>query len=639
MKILAFSDWRIQPFEMITDIVTDHKPDVILYAGDDLDRFVRLDKSLLLKTSSHLLKLNYPDLEPVLGKQNKLFTQKFKKNIQEIDFQSNDILQKLGIPFYYVNGNDDFVLHADSTYYTRIHNGYLFINGKCYTITETPKGRITIKEMDDLSFLFPKESEPNPNEDLKTDVTSAIGGGMYAPISPSFGKFTIQNKSEEITIFGSGCEFGLKSKIKNEPKEYADIYLSHLPPLGTLDLSVRFGINHIGSKKLLDAVKKYHPRLVICGHSHIWGGISGNIGETLVINVSSQDRDPSYGNYALINTDDWSIEMKTIEEKIMRTIRGLRTIRSKLNRKRMDVMINKNRKYGVDIDETLRNLSPWKLRCIRSPEELYKTMEKIEKLGVGTKRIKERFESLTWKEPKIIRKITINPDKHAFVDVETGLANGPEPGKLWLIGLWYDGDLRQFLFPKEKKEFLKYLKQNQITSLVSWTGYDRNALCPLLERTSIDIKFIDACQRTSNCVIWYTYRLHELYNALFPDKNDIVDLIPGHIAGLYADHLIISNKSCLYCPQKEVIIDQIKERNKVDILQMIEICRLLWRKDGGKECNAAIKDLTQADVDVTVENYRTAMLNRYGEKLDKSRIEKMVKNYRQALLKRVKNGY
>lgn len=36
---------------------------------------------------------------------------------------------------------------------------------------------------------------------------------------------------------------------------------------------------------------------------------------------------------------------------------------------------------------------------------------------------------------------------------------------------------------------------------------------------------------------------------------------------------------------------------------------------------------------MAVENYRTAMLNRYGEKLDESRIEKMVKDYRHALLK------
>ncbi|MBT9165043.1 MAG: hypothetical protein DDT23_01054 [candidate division WS2 bacterium] len=372
MKILALSDWRIQPLEMIIDLVEAHKPDAILYAGDDLYRFIPLDKSLLLKTPNHLLNLNYPDMKPVLGKQNKLFTQEFKKNIRELDFQSKDILQKLGIPFYYVNGNDDDFLLHDSIYYIRIHTGYFFINGKRCTITETPEGRITIKETDIRPYLFSKISESNPNEDLKTDVTSGIGGGIYAPISPSFGKFTIQKKSEEITIFGCECEFGLESKIKNKPTGYADIYFSHLPPLGTLDLSVRFGECHIGSKKLLDAIKKHHPKLVICGHSHRWGGISEKIGDTLVINVSSPDRDPSYGNYALIDTDDWSVEMKTVEEKTMRTIRGIGTIRSKLKGKRWDAIINKSpESMGVNIDETLINLSPWKQRCPISPEEPY----------------------------------------------------------------------------------------------------------------------------------------------------------------------------------------------------------------------------------------------------------------------------
>ncbi len=563
MKILAFSDWRIQPLEMIINLVETHKPDAILYAGDDLDRFIPLDKSLLLKTSSHLLKLNYPDLEPVLSKQNKLLTQKFKKFIQE-HFQSNDILQKLEIPFYYVNGNDEFVLYTDGTYYTRIHNGDFYINGKRYAITETPKRKITIKEVNPFYFL-PDDIEIDTDEDFEIDALSDSETGIYAPISPSFGNFAVRKNRKRITVFGCECEFGLKSKIKSKPKEYADIYLSHLPPLGLLDLSVRFGLNHIGSKKLLDSIRKYHPKLVICGHSHMWGGISEKIGDTLVVNVSSQDRDPSYGNYALIDTDDWSVEIKTVEEKTMRTIRGLSSIRRNLK----DVIISTHKeRRDTDINEALSNINSFII------SEKLEGMEKIEKLGVDTKRVKERIKSLRWKKPKIIKKITINPDKHAFVDVETGRANGPEPGQLWLIGLWYNGDLRQFLFPKMKRDFLKYLRQNQITSLVSWTGYDRKALRSVLPRANIT--FIDACQRTSNCVIWYSYRLHELYDALFPDKNDTIDLIPGHIAGLYADHLIISNKSCPYCPPKEEIIEQIKVRNRVDILQMIEICTSLW---------------------------------------------------------------
>ncbi|GAH52229.1 unnamed protein product, partial [marine sediment metagenome] len=132
--------------------------------------------------------------------------------------------------------------------------------------------------------------------------------------------------------------------------------------------------------------------------------------------------------------------------------------------------------------------------------------------------------------------------------------------------------------PQEKHKFLKYLRERNIKSLVSWTQYDMKVLRPILESENIKIKFLDACQRTANCLTWHTYQLHKLYNVLFPEKKDI-ELIPGRIAGLYADHLIISNESCPNCPKKESVIEKIKERNKIDILQMIEICKTLWNFD------------------------------------------------------------
>ena len=189
--------------------------------------------------------------------------------------------------------------------------------------------------------------------------------------------------------------------------------------------------------------------------------------------------------------------------------------------------------------------------------------------------IRERSDSFEWDYPKITRKITINPDEHVFVDVETGLANGDEPGKLWLIGILHNGDLRQFLFPTEKNDFFDYILQNRINSFVSWTRYDHKALNPILEKAKIKVKYMDACQRTSNCVIWHNYSLHELYNALFPEKQT-PDLIPGYVAGLYADHVIISGNNCKYCPPKEEMVERIKERNREDLLQMVEICRKLY---------------------------------------------------------------
>lgn len=563
MKILALSDWRIQPLEMIIDLVEAHRPDAVLYAGDDIHRFIPLGNHLLLKIGKHRLKLNYPALESLSGKQNKLLTNNSMKIIKSIDHKSNDFLRILQTQFYYVNGNDEIMLYADSNYYAQIFDKQLFLNCNHDVMAETLKRKIPVEPDDKLTAS------------KKIDLE-----GIYTLAYPSFGKFTIQKNAEEITIFGCESEYGLKSKIKNIPNGYADIYLSHLPPLGALDLSVRYDIEHVGSKDLLDAIDKYQPRLVICGHSHIWGGHIENIGSTLVINVSSQDRDPSYGNYALIDTENWSVQMKIIENKVKHRVRGMETIRKTLRNKRIEIIKKKTvgKDMMADIKRALKELDNYE-----TSEELDKILEKVEAFDINTKKVKERIESLKWKQPKIIRGISIDPQRHSFVDVETGLSKGSEPGRLWLIGLWNKGELKQFLYPEEKKDFFDYLKQNKITSLVSWTGYDSNSLRPELKAVNMTIKFIDACQRASNCVIWYTYQLNNLYKALFHNNHDANNLIPGNIAGLYADHLITSNRPCCYCPPKWKIMEAIKEKNRVDICQMVEICRLLWRWDQRKK--------------------------------------------------------
>lgn len=561
MRILAFSDWRVQPLGMIADIVRTEKPDAILYAGDDLDRFVALNQSIFIKTPNHILKLKYPGFKPATIKQEKLLSSNFKKLIKEVQLPNNDIMKKLGLPFYYVNGNDDPISFADNGYHMRIHDGHFYKDGKDYFISESTTGKITMKEKIHIpSYPFPGNTELNYNE-----------GWIFTPINPNFGEFKIPKDGEAITTFGFECEFGLKSKVKNKPIKYADIFLSHLPPLGVLDLSVRSGIDHIGSKELLTAIKKYQPRLVICGHSHIWGGFTKKIGNTQVINISSNDRVRSYGNYAVINTSDWSFEIRTIRDNTLRYIQGTKTFRDHVKE-----MFYINNTLNLDFDQRSD-------LCIKSnpegktTEEYIKNLKEFECMGVScARRLRERYESLNWQNPKIIKKIRLNPDKFAFVDVETGLSKGLVPGTLWLIGLWYKGKLNQFLYPIEKKKFLKYLKRNKIVSMVCWSDYDRKVLHPILEHTGINMKFLDAYQRVSNCIIWHTYSLHELYNALFTDKNALDNLIPGQFAGLYANHLIIPKKSCPYCPAKAKIIEKIKERNRADILQMIEICRKLW---------------------------------------------------------------
>jgi len=59
------------------------------------------------------------------------------------------------------------------------------------------------------------------------------------------------------------------------------IIISHAPPYGYLDMTI---LGHRGSKILLRVVKKYKPKLVLCGHIHEGKGKT-RIGKTEVYNL------------------------------------------------------------------------------------------------------------------------------------------------------------------------------------------------------------------------------------------------------------------------------------------------------------------------------------------------------------------
>jgi len=92
------------------------------------------------------------------------------------------------------------------------------------------------------------------------------------------------------------------NKLLDENKN--SILLSHAPPFGYVDLvknkRTDFKEKHVGSKILLDAIKRHKPKLVLCGHIHEAKG-KANIGKTLVYNLGSS------GDYAVIDSDNGKI--------------------------------------------------------------------------------------------------------------------------------------------------------------------------------------------------------------------------------------------------------------------------------------------------------------------------------------------
>lgn len=91
--------------------------------------------------------------------------------------------------------------------------------------------------------------------------------------------------------FASGEKRG--KKLNNLLKKIKDpLLISHSPPYGCLDVVP--GGKHVGSKIILKLIRKYKPKIVLCGHIHESKG-KKNMGRTKVYNLGSE------GSYEIIN--------------------------------------------------------------------------------------------------------------------------------------------------------------------------------------------------------------------------------------------------------------------------------------------------------------------------------------------------
>ena len=557
MRILAFSDWRVQSISMLNSIIQENKPDAILYAGDDLKRVIPLESDLYLKTKNNFLKFNEEATKDksrfVVNEKNQIL---FKDCLSKVRFKES--INTSDIPLFYVNGNDDGIIKIDEKYFIKISPANFQKDFKNFYIVETPKQKITIK--DHLKFRS-EFFDPSDLDELDSDfsddsdISNLEMPGLYRQlrITPAFGQHNI---FRDYSFYGIECKSGLTTEIINPPSQFSEIFLTHLPPLGCLDLSTRFGTKHIGSEEILSIIERFNPKFVICGHSHFWGGKFVKINETTVINISSHDNSGSPGNYALIDSETDEYEINTVKFKNIKQVRGA-CFKSEEN-------FNIYGDWRVIYDHNLLD---------GNNEQIIKSLEQNKKSIIAN-----RIRSIGWDKPKIIKRLSFNPENSAMIDIETGLLEGgnnpfeEKKIKMWLIGLLYKGELVQFEFPSQKGEFIKFLKYHNISDLTSWTKFDSKILSKIRELNKI--KWHDACQRATSSLIWHSYKLHELYNLIF-DKKDH-DIIDGAVAGIYANHLIIKNKECKYCPSIDEVKSQIKERNKKDLLQMYELCEYLW---------------------------------------------------------------
>jgi hypothetical protein len=503
-------------------------------------------------------------MKPVRQRDASLFAPEFQEQARLLWPNRLAGPPAIGVPFYYVNGNDEAVFGIDDQFFAWRD---LRFSGRTsfQCLGEDKRGRIA----------FVNGATDGP---LALPVACLRGKtkrptGMYMPLAPSFGRFAIEAQGERVTVHGCSCTFGLKSRTLGLPDRKTDIVLSHLPPHGVLDLSKRFGIDHIGCAGLRKAVIEQMPRVLVCGHSHFWGGHKQRLGSTMVVNVSASDDRVTNTSYAIIETGDWTVRVQHPHWPGIRPVRGVSSLYEQMKR-------CMRTRSASTCSEAARTVRMWANCGFISDSKLPELFQAAQREGIDTTMIAARVRSLRWRKPRVIDRINLDPEKHVFVDVETGLAEGDKPGQLWLIGVFHAGQLRQFRHPSDWDRFLSHLDQCQVRSLASWTRYDSKVLHPLLSAARPQIKYVDACARASNCVVWHTYALDNLYEALFPKTEAGDHAIPGRLAGLYADHLILPGRSCKHCPGSRELVNLIRKKNERDLLRMYAICQKLWEYRG-----------------------------------------------------------
>ncbi len=314
MKILAFSDYRVQDIDLLIQFIKKRniQPDLILYAGDDIERFSPLPNS---------------SLDNLLLEHKSLLLSGFKgkKRGQEVfvDHISNCVRGFcLEGP---LEGRLDEVLEARD-----IHGCYFECEPEnCIRKTVTD-GDLTV------GIIYDPEDKRNLFENLaslsKYGLCAVIGNDDSPSVRDCIRGLNVYDVQKEALSLGGSVVVGIEGAV-DDPKRMTGIgytlydektlskyleavekeangrrliLLSHCPPYQVLDFARRFGIQHIGSIALREFVLDESERvpLIVCGHAHLMGGRNTMLEQTMVVNAASHDDIGAPGRIAIIQLEE-----------------------------------------------------------------------------------------------------------------------------------------------------------------------------------------------------------------------------------------------------------------------------------------------------------------------------------------------
>ena len=336
MKILAVSDLRVQPLDALADLIEQAKPDLVLYAGDDVIRLGGVPDCLHVNLAAAMLEKQLASVaegEPTAW-ADEVIQIGCKEDPPDHPTRGALVhvavgcevrllrLRRRPVPREPVRGTEEPVLCVPpegQPYHLRFFDGswwagWVSRGPRHPTRLHQALGRVRHGLAgvlgNDCRLAHRVVFRQTGFHDLHAHPL-VLGDVAFLGLqgAPKEGGMGYVLRSEEAT------RRHLDLQLRQAAGK-ATILVSHTPPCGVLDLAARFGVERIGCRVTRESLDAGRFAGVICGHVHRCGGLWRDVEGVPVVNVASHDHPGAPLEYALIEVGDrgfQSISMHTLE--------------------------------------------------------------------------------------------------------------------------------------------------------------------------------------------------------------------------------------------------------------------------------------------------------------------------------------
>lgn len=345
----------------------------------------------------------------------------------------------------------------------------------------------------------------------------------------------------------------------------ACILVTHAPPQGVLDGAIRFGSENIGSSVVREILADVRVRVVVCGHVHLWGGRQEQVGHCRVVNVASHDHLDAPLRWAVLEIEGDRIEVE-------------------LGQMASPTEIRRAWEVGPDRARKLRE------HGIASLEQLARTTEAELGRVVGPTfgRIAGRHAAtLLDQRPRRLAPTFAFPERAVYLDVETSHDRQDDP---WLIGLLLpdEAGVRQLveLDPGRLGDQLDaldaILSRYADHRIVRWGSFDLGALKKAVQNTGRPpYRWLDPAR-------WLDANLWLRRTLALPVAGTGLKEIATHLSYAWRhkglDGMLVGTMYARYRDRREPFpVEQVMEYNADDVLALpfvVERVRRLFEAAG-----------------------------------------------------------